>query len=192
MNYNEGIIEVLKKLVEIHINYSKDRKKTKSIKYLIGQTIRQYKIPEENWYVSKEALSLFEKITEKRNIGDYTYQDKITVQQKIEVGIYNGNKKDPSVRTLNKGEKIPYNSVFHDEHTIPVQRFVEDLLYMKKTIDSEKIKKKLDTIYICKILKKEDRKIPNSRKRQGDFKIIVDTIYGNKVSELKRLKDIAN
>ena len=67
--------------------------------------------------------------------------------------------------------KIQYNDVFHDEHIIPLEMIINELKEIKKPDINEdtynQVRKILDKIYICKMLKSEDRDLLDSRKRKS-------------------------
>lgn len=180
---NPYLIKVIKACIEGYNNCT-EKGAQLSLKYIMGQAIRQYRIPSENWHVSKAAYDLWKRLTDE-NIKDFTYREVICVKEDDnEVGIYIGNEKDPSKKGVTKGSKIPYNSLFHDEHTIPVSRIVDELLNKDSQVTESEIETVLNGIHICKITKAEDRDVEKKYKREGTFEEIVKNVYGDKVSDL--------
>ena len=180
---NPYLIRVIKACIEGY-NDCTEKGVRSSLKYIMGQAIRQYRIPDDNWHVSRAASELWKRLTDE-DIKDFTYREAVCIKEDDnELGIYVGNEKDPSKKGVEKGTKIPYNSLFHDEHTIPVSRFVKELLNKGDQVTGPEIEAVLNEIHICKITKEEDRNIVEKSKREGTFEEIVENIYGTYVSEL--------
>ena len=81
-------------------------------KYLLNQTIRQYQIPKDHYFVSEAALELWQKIRQD-SIFNYTYRDKVvkTIHEPVWIDKYNGSRKKPYQSLyLNCGESFTYNS----------------------------------------------------------------------------------
>lgn len=144
--------------------------------YLLGQVVRQYAIPEENYYISEKANNLWKKISND-NIWNYVYTNKFVITDKCSLPKYVGAEKNPrEIKEYQKGEKIEFNSVFHDEHIISIEVIIKQLdAIPKEKLDYDSVKKILDSIVICRILKEEDKKLQH--KRFDTFKENFEKIY---------------
>lgn len=146
--------------------------------YLLGQVIRQIRIPLDHWFVSDGAKTLWEKLTSK-NIMEFWYTMHVPCDRAngIEVGLYRGSEKYPHTKpTLNKGDTIIYREVFHDEHIVPVVVIVNELCALKEPT-RENVKRILDKIYMCKLLKEEDRRILHRSNRPSDYRAAIVDSY---------------
>lgn len=148
-----------------------------SARYLLGQIIRQYEIPKDHYYISKEAKAKWKTLSNE-DIWKYTHRNivKCSAKNEVEIKIFNGNKKEPEVKKIKLGEKFIFNDVFHDEHIIPVNIIIKELLKIEK-LSYKNVEEVLDKIYICRMLKEEDRSIEEKSKRPFDFKKVIDEIY---------------
>ncbi|MCR5490464.1 MAG: hypothetical protein K6F03_10410 [Saccharofermentans sp.] len=149
---------------------------------ILYQIARHYRIPDNQWYISKEANDLWNRIS-KDDIWKYHYTDEVICECSEPVSnvrFYSGsNKKKFIVDTIHTGMKISFNSVFHDEHMTDVKSIVSEL-YTLDPLTPENVLKTLNKIHIARILKTEDRdKITNTRGRGTDIEHVKD-LYGNK------------
>ncbi|MBR2391448.1 MAG: hypothetical protein IKB06_03030 [Clostridia bacterium] len=140
--------------------------------------------------ISKKADNLWQQMfNEDKDIRKFSYNDKIVVDKNPTDKIYkfSGNKKQAvgelEIKTDKKGvAKIQYNDVFHDKHIIPLEMIINELKEIKKPDINEdtynQVRKILDKIYICKMLKSEDRDLMDSRKRNSTNVVdVVETNY---------------
>ena len=157
--------------------------------YLLNQTLRRYYQGEDKILISEKAKNLWNQlfdenqIVEKKKgkekvqkiIRNFSYNDKITVDKKPNVKIdrFSGNKKtlEKDGLEIEENQKIQYNDIFHDEHIIPLEMIINELKEIENPEINEetykKLKEILDKIYICKMLKSEDRDLMDSRKRNS-------------------------
>ena len=144
--------------------------------YLLGQIVRQYSIPAENRYISSAAKALWEKLSDE-NIWEYVYVDKFVCKRDCVLPRFVGaEKKARETKAYKKGDKIEFKSVFHDEHIISVQVILQQLYALKgKDLNYENVRKILDSIVICRILKEEDKRLPH--KRYATFEENYEEIY---------------
>ena len=147
--------------------------------YLLNQTLRQYNIPENHYFISEKAFELWNKISTD-DILKYTYRDKITknTTDVVRIDKYKGGEKEPYQKQviINQGDNFIYNDVFTDEHIVTVSDIIKELLDLS-TYDYPAITKILDKLYICKMLKSEDRMIKNKSKRSTDYKAVINRDY---------------
>ena len=151
--------------------------KIKAAGYLLGQIIRQYNIPEDHYYISVAAENKWDELSNK-NICDFIYRDSITCTSEVPVSVkkYKNNEKDPTKDVIKNGENFIFRDIFHDEHIIPIRVIIENLLKLD-TLTYENVEKILNQIYICRILKSEDRNIKPKSNRPFDFEIVKKQIY---------------
>ena len=144
--------------------------------YLLGQIVRQYAIPEKNYYISKKAKALWDQISDE-NIWNYVYTDKFLMKQDYKLPRYVGAEKTPrETKVFKKGEKVEFKSVFHDEHIISIKEILNQLDEIPKNdLNHDSVKKILDSIVICRILKEEDKNL--ARKRYNTFKENYEKVY---------------
>jgi len=137
-------------------------------RYLLGQIIRQYIIPAQNWHITQAAKAQWEEMTD-QNIQDYTYQQHFEAKTDGEIKTYKGtNQTKPTVEKYYKGKKYAFNTFFIVEHTIPVSDIMDALIELK-TNDRNNIIKILDKIHHTRMLKSEDRKIKRDRARIREY-----------------------
>ena len=151
--------------------------KIKAAGYLLGQIIRQYNIPEDHYYISVAAENKWKELSNE-NIWDFVYRDSITCTSEVPVSVkkYKNNEKDPTKDVIKNGENFIFRDIFHDEHIIPIRVIIENLLKLD-TLTYENVEKILNQIYICRILKSEDRNIKPKSNRPFDFEIVKKQIY---------------
>ena len=117
------------------------------------------------------------------SITDYYYREVLTIQNDLneEVGLYKGaDSKPSSFVEIRRGNKFIFNDIFHLEHMIPIHVIKEQLL----ALDSESLTKKnveqiLSKMYVCRMLKSEDRLIDSAYKKNRPFDLnrILKEVY---------------
>jgi len=144
--------------------------------YLLGQVIRQYRLPKDYFFCSEKAMVLWKSLTS-CDIMNFSFQDRVPCDKanKVIVKEYKGNSKTYTEREITLGQVISYRAVFHDEHIVPVNIIIEQLCKIE-TITYDSVKAVLDKIRICKMLKEEDKVIVNRSKRPLDY---IDSIRQN-------------
>ena len=154
-------------------------------RYLLNQFLRHYDIPLEHRKWSKEAYNLALKLVsqeqfyEKLRYYEYTEQivcDRISEGEKIAVEIYKGNEKEPKIEELTNKTKKKFNAIFTADHVVPISMIVSALVDNADMLTDDFIAKQLDRIYICTILKSEDRKLP-AYKRDSDYESVIANTY---------------
>ena len=146
-------------------------------KYLLGQIIRQYEIPEDHYYISYEAEKLWGLLSND-DIWKYCYRAIVQcdTNNNLIVKKYRNNEKNPSEQEIKHGDKFIFRDVFHDEHIVPIKVIIENLLSLTD-LTYENVENILDKIYICRILKSEDRNIPQKSNRPFDFEKAKKEVY---------------
>ena len=164
----------------IQTNYNGVTYKIHSCRYLLNQILRQWHTPKERYYVSKRAMQLWEKLS-KDDIGNYYYNNIVTCEceEPIKVRIYTGSSNNFENRILNKGDKFKFNSVFHEEHIIPINVIIDQLCNLQELTYSN-VEKILNKISICRILKEEDKMLNanhSKKHRPCDVEDVLNNIY---------------
>jgi hypothetical protein len=148
--------------------------------YLLDQALRQYQIPESHYLISKAASDLWAELAKTQDIRNFHYKQKVTYEggQPRQLDRYKGNSSVPCPEklTLIPGKKFSYREVFHNEHVVPLKIIIKHLLLLDK-LDYSSVSEILGHIYICRILKKEDRKIKQKSNRPYNVSDVLQTIY---------------
>lgn len=179
---NQAIIEAIRELLptyqKLRMN-SAYKGDANTLKYLIGQIVRQYDVPASNWHVSKAAEDRWCELTANPNIRDYHYKDLVKCDKLAEsktYNVYKGASKAGVKRKLNSGSAIQFREMFHEDHVIPVSLMLDELAKMN-SISAAGIKALLDKMHLCVILKEEDRVIGRTKGRSLDFQKTVNGVY---------------
>ena len=159
-----------------HAFIESDGKKIWSANYLLNQILRQYYIDDNHILVSKKAQELWDKIAVESDIKRFSYRNTFAAKIDINLYMYFGAKKEGVLTQKNKGQKVVWNNIFHDEHTIPINIIIKELCALE-TLSYENVSKVLDKIYICKMLKEEDRNINQKCERSSNIVDVVEKIY---------------
>ena len=155
-----------------------------SLEYALGQSIRQWAIPDKNWHTSKAALELWKKLTGDNHMPHHQYAETFECKiQGIKVPTFKGTTKDyekcyveetlgEKKRTNNKitYHKYKFNTFFIAEHTTPVAEIKDAIIECYHANQSSKdlpkyIENILDKIHITQMLKIEDRRIEQNQIR---------------------------
>lgn len=147
-----------------------------SAHYLLNQILRQYYIDDNHILVSKKAQELWEEITNEPSIKNFNYRNGVVAKTNKKINIYKGASVNPEPSEINVDKKFIWNDIFHDEHTIPISVIIKELCNLKE-LNYESVDKVLDKIYICKMLKEEDRKINKKYDRPASVIEVVEKIY---------------
>lgn len=150
----------------------------KSLKYLINQAVRQYDIPKGNRHVSRAAHARWKELSS-NDILNKHYQDKVVcdrlagTSKQYTLFIGASKKGKPTIIT-EKGFR--FRQMFHEDHVIPVAMIVDSLIKKGKT-NEQTIKKLLNKMHICTLLKAEDHRLPKKEGRFLDFWKTINTAY---------------
>lgn len=161
-----------------------------SAKYLLRQIIRQINIPHTNMYVSEKALARWNKITND-NIKEKCYNDRVKCKiDWLDRPKYIGASKTFQTKETYQGKSFKYNEVFLDEHIVPVEIIIRELL--KLDTISKNIYNQIDLILqnltVCKILKEENPQ--NKFNRSLYLKDVLRTDYSQiKVYNFNQIDD---
>ena len=182
MKKNKAIIKSIKALLSEYAKSGGSDKDRNSLRYLLGQSIRQYDIPEKKYHISVCAKQRWQELS-KDIIANYWYRkqvkcDNLKVPKSYD--LYKGSTKKGVPTTLNPMASFTFRDMFHEEHIIPVKIILEKLIGTT-TINDKTIKGILDDMHICIILKEEDRminqKFGKTANRRDNFAQNVKCIY---------------
>lgn len=180
----ELTIQLIKSLLDCYHqssnkqDYSIDKK---NIKYILNQTLRQMWIPANKLYVSVKADQLWSMLTTGEHFVHF-YKDAVVLKNidVIDLDLYKGNAKLPyTKRTFYRNDKFSFREVFHDDHIIPLKLIVNKLIELEDITD-EKISNIISSISVCRMLKSEDRAIPNKSARVFDERKVIVEMYKEK------------
>lgn len=146
--------------------------------YLLNQTIRQYQFPQSHYYVSEKAKKLWDMISSD-SIFNYTYRDTVIkdVESEVVIEKFRGGEGKPyATFKIKRGDSFVFKDVFTDEHIVTVSNIIEELLSLPE-YSYESIENVLNKIYICKMLKSEDRSIQSKKNRSTDYREVVVSEY---------------
>lgn len=178
---NDAIINSILCLLTAYkkMNSTNSNKMNKaSLRYLLGQSIRQYDIPLSNRHVSKEARSRWDEIS-KSNIEDYHYRN-VVVCDNLKVPkqylLFNGANGSGEPTKLMPGSTFIFREMFHEDHVIPVSLILREMIEMVN-VNRIEIKNLLDKMHLCVLLKEEDRKIGRTKGRTLHYNQNIINIY---------------
>ena len=146
--------------------------------YLLNQTIRQYQFPQSHYYVSEKAKKLWDTISSD-SIFNYTYRDNVIkdVEGEVVIEKFRGGEGKPyATSKIKRGDSFVFKDVFTDEHIVTVSNIIDELLSLPE-YSYESIEIVLNKIYICKMLKREDRSIQSKKNRSTDYREVVVSEY---------------
>lgn len=138
-------------------------------RYLLGQSVRQFIVPEHHKCVSEAAQLKWEALKVEYPIFNYWPNNPVYYRntEPIKIKKFNGAHGNPYVEEEvflgdNKG-RFQFKSVFHIEHIITINSIVDDLIKIDLNQDSstiyDEISQILDKVYVCYMLKEEDRSL---------------------------------
>lgn len=175
--YNDPLVSMIEVALKNLINNNPENKI--SYRYLLGQCIRQYILPDTQIHVTTAASDLWNKIINGKSplpqIKDYVYQDRIVSNNDIaNIQTCKGTSKTIVYRNIGKGEKFKYNDIFIDEHTVPVSDIIESLKLLVNPT-SQNIIGVLDKMHIVKMRRNENVGIKRHRSRITPKDILTET-----------------
>lgn len=194
---------------------TEDEQDNGKFSYLLGQAIRHWIIPAENWHTSEAAMTVWKKISDKK-ITQRRYKESFTCKPSamdMVVPRFSGSAKDFEKLDLLRiqiEEKTPkgkrklkqyaFSDIFIAEHTTPVADIIDALAecytkFHETTEYKDKIKEVLNKIHITQMLRIEDRRIVMCKTRinkvlekKNQFKSIYDYLICTEDKEV--FKDI--
>ncbi|MCQ2311704.1 MAG: hypothetical protein MJZ64_08160 [Paludibacteraceae bacterium] len=173
----ECVMACIKGLKNIKSNH-------KPYEYLLGQAIRQYAIPIENWHLTIAAQQLWNNLTSE-DINKFFYNETFCCDRvnKTCLKLFKGASKRGVDTEVLQSKYLRFNDVFSCEHTTPV-KMVCDQLILLENLSEESVMSILENIHITRMLKEEDHAIKEKFRRQGTWKDIVTKVYNSQGIEL--------
>ena len=161
-----------------------------SPRYLLNQILRQIQLPESNYFISERAKQKWLELS-KENIKNYYYQKHVLCENNnpVIVKCFKSNSNNFAKKELVNGNKFVYKDVFHDEHMIPIDIIIKKLceFYLSGQLNYNNVEQTINNIYICKMLKEEDRNIKIKYNRPFELEKVIQNIYlpaGIKIEKL--------
>jgi hypothetical protein len=148
--------------------------------YLLNQALRLYQIPDDHYLISEKAKDLWANISTKP-IKDFNYQKPVTYEfdRPLKVDRYTGNGNGFTSRDLKKNDTFSYREVFHDDHIVPLKIIIGELMALDNPT-YENILLILNKIYICRMVKGEDRALKNKTARANNYLDVIHQLYQQK------------
>ena len=180
MNKNEAIIKSILVLLKAYRPLLSQINKAdlNSLHYLLGQSVRQYDIPIENYHISQAALERWKQLSTDR-IEKYHYRDMVKCDNLTKAHrfkLFKGAGKSGNYRKLRHNDSLVFRDMFHEDHVIPVSLILEELTKIK-TVDENSVKEQLNKMHICIILKEEDRVLGRTINRTANFADTIKNVY---------------
>lgn len=159
------------------------KKEIDGLRYLLGQSIRQYNIPKEKYHISVGAKQRWEELSDDK-IENYWYRKQVTCNKlhspKL-YRLYKGSENEGKERILKPGDSFTFRDMFHEEHIIPVKLILNKMINITNNINMSVIKELLESMHMCIILKEEDRfinqELGKTANRTNNFEENVKNIY---------------
>ena len=157
--------------------------------YLLGQIIRNLWNQKGHRCISKRVLELWNKLKIGEPIINYYYQMPVYYENEepVHIKCYKGagssSNWEGDIKYINKTDYFRFREVFHIEHIVPVGIILKQLLELDLNLDKEVLYNKLnfilDKIYVCYMLKEEDRKLNKVSKnnRSDNYLEVIDNDY---------------
>lgn len=127
------------------------------------------------------ALEKWCTLTKDPEIFNYSYRDLVkldNIAEDINLQCFKGANKASVTKTVSPNSTFVFNDVFHADHMIPVSTIRERLTALE-TINRNSVKEVLDSMYLCWILKEEDKKLGRTKNREGGYDDIKNNLYKN-------------
>ncbi len=182
---NKHLLKIIALFIDAHQKLEGNEESQSNIRYLLGQTIRQYDVPVQNCHVSKGAFNLWNELTS-ADINQFKYRESVKcdrLEGETTLDVYTGNAKDSVKKKVSPGDSFIFRQVFHVDHVIPVSFILAELLKLE-SITEENIQTLLDKMHLCRILKKEDHRMGRTKGRTLDFDETIQRVYRAKEVEL--------
>lgn len=173
---------------ELAIGSARYIKKSGLARELLNKTLRFYRIPDENLFVSKKAFEVWKEITD---ISIWDYHDLQAIKLDNCEKIVLKTKKFEQIELI-RGEKkttpsIQFNQVFHTEHLTDINSVIDSLCALKGAeLNYANVMKILDKICMARILKEEAANLDHNNKtgRGLDLKHVIRILSNHDIELL--------
>ena len=173
---NQAIINAINDLLPAY--QSATGRDAQNLRYLIGQLIRQYHIPNGNWHISAAARDRWDALTT-ANIKGFHYRDVVICDKLTSSAVYElykGANKTGTPTRLHRGAKFQFRQMFHEDHVIPVSLIIDELKNRPNPTQND-IQCILNGMHLCVILKEEDRRIGRTQNRTLNYQQTIANVY---------------
>ena len=174
----DSILSLLTEYKKVLASPKPKKEDANGLRYLLGQIIRQYDIPQSNLHLSVAAFNRWKELSSKC-IANYHYRDTVKcdhLKGPKSFILYKGAYGTGTSTVFTPNFTFIFRQMFHEDHVIPVSMII-DKLSQAQMINRSAIKSILDDMHICVILKEEDRKIGRTNGRSLDFATTIKTVY---------------
>lgn len=182
---NEVVLDIILCLISGYnkLKVKGCKKDIGGLRYLLGQSIRQYDIPKKNYHISEGAKKRWEELSSDP-IEKYWYRKKVEcnkLQFPKLYKVFRGSESEGKEIEIKPGGSFIFRDMFHEEHIIPVALILDKMINETNSIDRTAIQNLLENMHMCIILKEEDRDINHylgrTARRTLDFASNVKNIY---------------
>ena len=173
-----SIVVLLKGYQRLKASSNSNKMHISSLKYVLGQTVRAYKVPKEQIFISQAAEIRWNDLTSS-NINNFDYKQSFIcdrLKQSITCKMYKGSQKNGKNVQINPNAKVCFTDMFHVDHIVPVKLIMDELLKLTQ-INSQNVSNILQKMYLCRMLKEEDRLLGRTAGRTLCYKNNIIKIY---------------
>lgn len=90
--------------------------------------------------------------------------------------MYKGSQKNGQNVQIHPNDKVCFNDMFHVDHIVPVKLIMDELLKLTQ-INSQNVSNILQKMYLCRMLKEEDRLLGRTAGRTLCYNNNINNIY---------------
>ncbi len=173
---------------ELVIGSARYIKKSGLARELLNKTLRFYRIPDDNLFVSKKAYEVWKKLTD-TSIWDYNDLQAIKLDNCDKIVLK--TKKTETIELVREGKKttpsIPFNHIFHTEHLTDINSVIDNLCTLEDTeLNYTNVMSILDKICMARILKEEAVNLDHNNKtgRGLDIKQVIRILSDHEIELL--------
>ena len=173
-----SIVVLLKGYQRLKASSNSNKMHISSLKYVLGQTVRAYKVPKQQIFISKAEEKRWNELTN-FDINNFDYKQSFKcdqLKQSITCKMYKGSQKDGQNVQINPNDKVCFNDMFHVDHIVPVKLIMDELLKLTQ-INSQNVSNILQKMYLCRMLKEEDRLLGRTAGRTLCYNNNINNIY---------------
>ena len=173
-----SIVVLLKGYQRLKASSNSNKMHISSLKYVLGQTVRAYKVPKKQIFISQAAEKRWNELTN-FDINNFDYKQSFKcdrLKQSITCKMYKGSQKNGKNVQINPNAKVCFNDMFHVDHIVPVKLIMDELLKLTQ-INSQNVSNILQKMYLCRMLKEEDRLLGRTAGRTLCYNNNINNIY---------------
>lgn len=178
---NSTIVQTIISLLNGFNNPNNNLADISCLKYLLGQAIRAYEIPDANIHVSVEASKTWNLLTT-CNIRNFGYREMFKCDRLLKASnftLYKGSSGTGSPELIKPNDPVCFNDMFHLDHIVPVAVIIEELQKLS-CITAPAVTSILEKMHLCYLLKEEDRRIGRTKGRTIDYLNTIKNVYNTK------------